>query len=214
MRYKTKIAALLLALLHPAFSESASALSVTDILVEPYAGYSFLGGSTLGPGNYFASSTGYGSYSGFTFGGRAGVQLFDVIFVALDGSYSPSLAFTNSSASGGVTLTPTAPSIVSGAYNTKLGVVAGVMVPVLGLRGWLGYQFLDQLGGAWSTTLTGFSFKAGASMPILLFFNLNLEYITSYYSKFSPQGGPNADNPAGTLSNSHILLSLSAPITF
>ena len=193
-------------------STPAFAVSIFDHFIEPYVGYQVLGVSSVGPGVDAAKLTSYANYSGFTLGARVGTELLDFIFVALDGSSTPSLSTQLNTTGQSFNTSPTTPLMISGP-NTKIGLVAGIVVPVIGFRVWAGYNFIDQLTGSSSTTLNGYSIKLGAGTPILRIFSLNVEFLTHYYSKFSSQGGNSMSNPQGSMNNSHLLLSLSAPIT-
>ncbi len=191
----------------------AFAISAFDYLVEPYLGYRVAGGSTVGPGIYASPAAAYAQYSGFTLGARAGVHFLDLVFLAVDASHSPSLSIKTTATGDNFHLTPTAPVMTFGAANTQVGLVAGVLVPLINIRFWLGYHFLDHLTGTNSATLNGFSLKIGASMPIFVFFSLNAELISSSYSQQTSSGGTSAINLAGPTNNSHLLVSFSSPLT-
>lgn len=193
-------------------SSPAFAVSAIDYLVDPYVGYSVLGVSSVGPGKYSNIQTNYASYNGLTFGARAGVQFMDLLFLAADGSYTPSL-FTKTNAIGSTyNSTPNDPLITQGASNTKVGVVAGFSMPIVGVRLWVGYNFLDDLTGTSSSILHGYSLKVGASYSLLALFSLNAEFLASNYAKFSYQGAASISNPAGKVSNSQLLISIGVPI--
>ncbi len=197
-----------------AAAEPARALSSFDYLVEPYIGYGILGAASIGSGTYFGSTSSYGSFGGLSLGGRAGIEVLDFLFLALDGNYSPSLFVKQTDAGNALNILASAPVIANSASNTKLGLVAGVRLPLVGLRAWLGYNPWDWLQGTSSTTLNGYSIKVGAGVPVLFVFNLTVEWITSSYSTFTALGGAATSNPGGAISNSQLLLSLSAPLTF
>ena len=190
------------------------AASAFDYLVEPYLGYGLFGVSSVGVGTYTTGNTAYANYSGFNLGTRAGIQIMDLVFIALDASYAPSLSVQSNAVGRAFNVLSNSPLMNTGASNTRLGLVAGVSVPLIGVRLWLGYNFLDQLSGTSATSLNGYSVKVGASLSFLVFFNLNAELLGSTYSTFSPGGGTSITNPSGAIGNSHLLISVSAPFTF
>lgn len=187
-------------------SKAAPGVSTLDILVEPYFGYGFLGTSSIGAKDY-------ASYNSFSGGARAGVQLLGIVFVAIDGTYYPSLNAALTSAGSSLSGSATAPLFGSSASNHKIGLTAGATIPLINLRAWLGYNFLDQVAGTSSTTLNGYSVKLGVGYKIFPFLGINAEYISAQYLSFS-EGGSTQPNPQGVFTNRHFLLSVSAPLTF
>ncbi len=207
---KAKIFSTLLVLLTLA-APSAFGISTIDYLVEPYLGYGLLGASNVAAGSYASTSSNYASYNGVALGARAGIDLLGMIFVAADGSYYPSISSSLNSPGNSFNLVEGAPLFVSGASNSKLGLSLGATVPIVGLRVWLGYNLLDQLRGTSGTTLTGFSYKLGLGYQFLPFISGNLELINAQYSQYTNGAGSTLNNPAGTVTNRHLLLSVSAP---
>jgi hypothetical protein len=128
------------------------------LFIEPYLGYQFAGSIS-------SNNLDFGDYKGLGGGARAAIQIIDLLYVGADFSYYPSLGFS----SGNNT------SLDGGASQTRLGAVAGVSIPVLPLRFWLGYNFIDKISQS-NTTLDGSSFKLGAGLKLVPLVSLNLEY--------------------------------------
>lgn len=106
-----------------------------------------------------------------------------------------------------------------------MGIVAGVNVPVVPLRFWLGYNFSDKLNNTPQTArsgipagtevgLNGNGIKAGIGFTPLPLLSFNAEYIYSKYDSITLNG---VDTPlsAGTagIINKVLLLSLSVPLS-
>jgi hypothetical protein len=173
--------------------------SWAGILLEPYVGYGLFG-------SFSRSGTDLGSYNGFGFGGRGGITILDTLFGAVDFSSFPSLGVdtTTSSVLGG------------GTANTKLGLVAGVNIPILPFRFWVGYNFLDKMNNTYSgqeNSLSGHSFKLGAGFKLIPLVSLNAEYIITNYNDLSAAGTsiplPGGDSITGKM----ILFSASVPLS-
>ena len=159
----------------------ASGLSLT---AEPYLGYTMGSMSqTTVESNQTKTTTDLGSLKGLGFGARALVEFQGLFFVGPDFSYSK-LGYAASDQF--ITNIPGLSKVVdNGTSRTTLGVVAGVELPILPLRFWVGYNFLDQLNSDCDVVLSqaasqatglnsvnqkydysGTSFKVGAGYKI------------------------------------------------
>lgn len=186
----------------------SSAQAATNFIVEPYLGYSFLGGVSV---SNSGTTVQLGSYAGLQVGSRVAVGL-DMFFVGADVSYAPSLGYTAPAALSNLTFAD------SGTTHFKLGAVAGVELPALPLRFWLGYNFMDQIadssvsGGTTPSGARGSSLKLGAGYTVIPFVSINAEYImTNIASTFS--GGTSTNLPSGTSAGMNsLLVSVSVPL--
>jgi hypothetical protein len=195
MRIKTLATIASLLVVTALSSPSAKA----GLLVEPYAGYSFFGSVNN-------SGTDYGSYNGVGFGARGAIQILDLVFGGVDASYYPSLGYDPAS---------TGTVFSGGIKNTKVGLVAGVSLPLLPLRFWLGYNFVDKLSGSVGTTdvsLSGNSFKLGAGFKFILV-SLNAEYIITSYGSLDVGSVAQALPGGNNFTGKTIVLSASVPLS-
>ena len=200
------------------FFSAVESFAVTTT-AEPYLGYAGLGGMTL---NSNTGSGALGSVSGVVVGARGLVGFLQLFFAGLDLSYSP-LSYS-APAAGSAFASETMTSVNS----LKLGLVAGVELPIIPLRFWLGYNLVDRLSatdGTGSVTgtgiantpfnLSGGSLKAGVGYKFLPILSANLEFLASAYSSYSVNGGASTSYPSGSnFTNTSLILSLSAPLTF
>src|SRR5690242_1117524 len=102
---------------------------------EPYVGYAALGGLTA---NQSTVSTDAGKLSGVVLGARGHVGFLDMFFAGPDLSYN----IMSYAAPSGTTYSAEDVSSVS---SFKLGLMAGLQLPTIPFRFWLGYNFLDKL---------------------------------------------------------------------
>jgi hypothetical protein len=136
-----------------------------------------------------------------------------MFFAGVDASFYPSFSYSPPS---GATVTNMADS---GTKSLKLGVVAGVALPVLPLRFWLGWNIMDRLSDTNSAgsdaTLKGMSFKVGAGYKVIPLLSLNAEYImASYGSADVTTNGVTTTTTSSNYSFSHKILFLSASVPF
>jgi len=188
---------------------TASAHAGTKFAVEPYLGYGLLGGLSS---TTSGTTTNLGSFTGVALGSRVSVAFQDMFFAGADVSYSPSLGYAAATgASSGVFLD-------DATTRFTLGVVAGVEMPILPLRIWLGYNFLDNLadgsvaGGTVSKGLNGSSFKFGAGYKVIPLVSLNAEYTITNFGSSSSAGVSSNLNAGQTAGINTLLLSASFPI--
>ena len=188
--------------------------ALTTTWAEPYIGW-----STFGQANS-SVPTGdakLGTFGGLALGGRAAISFLGLFYAGVDFSYHPSLNFD-----------PTDLGMFdSGTTLTRLGVVGGVNVPIplLPLRFWVGYNFLDNLNNTTNqdragilsgtdVSLSGHSFKAGLSYFLFSVVSLNAEYLASVYNSYS-QSSISASIPYGgsNVTTHSLLLSVGVPFT-
>jgi hypothetical protein len=199
-------------------STSFAADSIIGIspFVEPYAGYGLLGGMDATTNNVTTNS---GNFTGFGMGARAGATLLSgLIFGGLDVSYYPSYRYSKSATDINIA------EIDSGTKNMKLGLVAGVNLPILPLRAWVGFNFIDRLtdsyilsGTTYDAVIKGNSFKLGVGYKVLPILSLNAEYIMASFGTIERTlTATGVTNTTTTTSLSHKLLFLSAsvPLSF
>ncbi len=186
----------------------SSAQAATSFMVEPYLGYSLLGGLSA---TTSGTTTQLGSYTGLEVGSRVAVG-FDMFFAGADVSYAPSLGYAAPAVASSVTLAD------AGTTHFKLGAVAGIELPALPLRFWLGYNFIDQLadssvgGGTTSSGASGSSLKLGAGYKVIPLVSINAEYIMTGLASTS-SGGTSTNLPTGTSAGmSSLLISASVPL--
>lgn len=150
------------------------------------------------------SSTGTTKGAGFDL--KLGGHVADILFLALDGSYSKP-TFTNSSV-----------DYSAAADESLFGVVLGAQMPIVGLRLWGGYIFDGTLDPAASNGYDAkFSraqgYKLGAGFRVLLV-SLNIEYSdVKFNSEFqtAPLGFTGAFDQK--LQNKSTVVSVSMPFT-
>lgn len=179
------------------------------IFAEPYLGYGLGGNASFNSST--GTSTDYASFNGVGVGARVGTDILGVAFGGADFSYYPSVSSTLSS-----TLTGLLPSGVtlSSSNNglTRLGIVAGVSVPVLPLRGWLGFNFMDKWSSS-TSTLSGTSFKLGVGFKFIPFVSVNAEYILSSYSSVTENGVTQNFTSGSSISTKMAMISVSVPLS-
>jgi hypothetical protein len=194
MRFKSR--ALGIAFLFSSILAPAS--SWASFLLEPYAGYAAFGSLSL-------RDVDSGSYNGVGFGVRGALQLLDLVFAGADLSYYPALNVSNSSYLGNSTI------------NTKVGLIAGVNVPLLPFRFWVGYNPFDRLSYSYSGTnnsLGGHSFKFGAGFKMIPLISINVEYIITSYGSLDLRNSSASDVLGGdNLTGKSILFSASVPLS-
>lgn len=188
-------------------SASLAHASATSILLEPYLGYGVAG--SLSYNNLDA-----GTFSGMGFGARLGVSLEELFFGAIDTTYYPTAGY--SIPAGAI------PFFSGNPNNYRLGLVAGIALPIIPLRFWVGYNFIENFSGNTSSyfasfgssgtlTANGTSFKFGVGYKLIPFISLNAEYITSSLSNYS------SASASGTLPNASgkvLVFSASVPLSF
>lgn len=204
---------------------SASVSEALNFSIEPYMGYGTSGlmtekasadltipnalpngGNAVAGGNI----TPLFSYAGFAFGMSAKVH-FLVYYLGLEGSYAPALSVTKNNNTSALSKTNT---------NFKLGLTAGINLPVFPLSLWVGYQFLDSLDIPNYSATTGYtfnagSFKIGAGYKILPFLKLNAEYFLICYGSTvtTTTTSVTTATPSNlSMGNNLFLLSLSVPV--
>jgi hypothetical protein len=179
-----------------------------SFLAEPYAGWSLAGkatGSSTITGATFDGDI--GTFNGFTFGARAGAEFSELVFGALDFSYAPSFSFTPEAA-----LAASGTGLAGNLKSTRLGLTAGILVPALPIRAWIGFNFLDKISDD-DSTLSGMSFKIGAGVKPIPLLSLNAEFIMGWINSVT-QGTVSADLPSGvSLKHRTLLLTASVPFT-
>lgn len=116
-----------------------------------------------------------GDSNGFGLGARVGFHLSDIIFLGMDGRYSRP-KFKDSTANYDAT---------ANSYNW--GPVAGIQMPIVGLRVWASYIAGSELDPAKDGALdvkfvSGSGYRVGAGMRVALV-SLNLEYQHINYSR-------------------------------
>lgn len=176
------------------------------LLLEPYAGYAM----STSEGTVKATSTKVETeINGLAIGGRLGYQLPMGVWFA--GDYLYLLETTHKYKS---------PSGLSDdkAYASTLFLDVGVDLPVVPLRFWAGYGFMNNIhskndAGA-SADFDGSAIKAGVGFKAIPMLSINLEYIMHNYSKYKTSSG--IDSDIGDYWNdfkaSTIFFSLSAPL--
>jgi hypothetical protein len=197
-----KLTAALAFLVTATITTSASAQD-GGLFIEPAITYESGTNSITWP--VFGNSTGNTKGPGFDL--KLGGHVMDVLFLALDASYSKP-GFTNS-----------AVSYDAAADENLFGVVIGGQMPIVGLRIWGGYIFDGQLDPAASngydvkfTRAQGY--KLGAGFRVLMV-SLNVEYSDVKFGNTTLQASPATF--AGTLDeklqNKTTLVSVSMPFT-
>ncbi len=193
------------------FMSGAYAEAGTSFMVEPYVGYEGLGSTNQ---TFSGTSTSLGTMSGVSVGGRASIGFAEMFFVGADFSYDPSLSISPPS---GTT------SEFSSISKTKLGVVAGVDVPMFPLRVWGGFNFLDKLNATDITggisnaansqsTLGGSSIKGGIGFKLIPLVSINVEYIYSTYNSITSGGTVTNFASGDSITHSNFLFSVSLPL--
>jgi hypothetical protein len=180
-----------------------SAAHADGLFVEPAITYESGSNSITWP--VVGNSTGNTKGPGFDL--KLGGHLMDILFLALDASYSKP-GFTNS-----------AVNYDAAADQNLFGVILGAQMPIVGLRLWGGYIFDGQLDPAASN---GFDvkftraqgYKLGAGFRVLMV-SLNLEYQDVKFGNTSLQTQPAAFTGAidEKLQNKTTLVSVSMPFT-
>lgn len=173
--------------------------SWAGFLVEPYLGYGAFGSLSL-------NDVGRGSYNGVGLGVRGAYQIIDLVFAGLDLNYYPGINVSNS------------PFLANGTVNTKVGIIAGVNVPILPLRFWVGYNPFDRMSYSYSGTnnsLTGQSVKFGAGFKLIPLISINVEYIITTYGSLNIRD-QSADTLLGgnNVTGKSVLFSASLPLSF
>lgn len=151
----------------------------------------------------FGPSTGDTKGAGFDL--KLGAHVADMLFLALDGSYSKP-NFTNS-----------AVSYSAAADESLFGIIIGGQMPIVGLRLWGGYIFdgtLDpQASGAYDVKFTrAQGYKLGVGFRVLLV-SLNLEYSDVKFGSATYQVSPVAGQLDEKLQNKSTVVSVSMPFT-
>jgi hypothetical protein len=198
--------------------------SMVSFTAEPYVGYGLLGGVTKDDGK--GTSTDLGNFTGFGLGARGLVNFAGLFFGGIDLSYYPSFSYSpangrSETSSGGID---------KGTKSFKGGLVAGVALPVIPLRFWLGFNVIDRLSDSSSgttsgvdfttdTTVKGHSFKIGAGYRPIPLLSLNVEYIMASYGESEtttkiPTLGYDQKTTDTTSSVKHNLLMLTASVPF
>ncbi len=199
--------------------------SDVSVFAEPYLVYT-AGSFDLNPptaANPAGEQMDMGTLNGLGFGTRFLVDYNDVIFLGPEFSYSsfkysPSYQYIE-------TLTGYGIDHMTDDYTIKMtvGLVAGIKLPVIPLRFWIGYNFYDHLRTNWfywsSTQIydhyvanfSGESFKLGAGYGFLPFLSANVEYMRSSYSSFLNETDNNRNNEVSGKTSSW-MFSISARI--
>lgn len=182
-----------------------TAAHADGLFVEPALTYETGDNKVDWNSNLVGDSSGTTKGAGFAL--KLGGHVSDILFLALDGSYSKQ-QFKNS-----------AVDYTADADSTLFGATIGAQMPIVGLRIWGGYIFDGTIdpkeSGAYDVKFTGASgYKLGAGFKILLV-SLNAEYMdlsykNSYLEKFGPLT-PNATID-GNYTNKMWVLSVSMPI--
>jgi hypothetical protein len=190
-----------------AFTKSASADGkMLGFYIEP--------GLTYETGNWTASfpapfNNTSGTTQGFGLELKGGLHFAEIFFAGLDAMGSQP-TFNNPGNSYN------APST-----ETSLGVIAGLQMPITGLRAWAGYLFSGTLdpqasNGTDFKFQNGTGYKLGVGFQITMI-SLNLEYIAMNYPQTVLQSvGPFSTNATlnnTTLANSSFVFSVSVPLT-
>jgi hypothetical protein len=174
---------------------------------EPYVGYGLLGGASVTVSGVTQER---GNFTGFGVGARGTVGFAEMFFAGLDLSYYPSFSYSPPS---GTTITSTADG---GAKSLKAGLVAGVTLPAIPLRFWLGWNILDRVSDSAPAdiVLKGMSFKVGAGYKVIPLLSLNAEYIMASYGTYDVTTSGVTASTTGDFSFSHKMLLLSASVPF
>lgn len=182
-----------------------SASAFAGLFVEPALTYESGDNKIDWQSNLISKSTGTTKGGGFAL--KLGGHVSDILFLALDGSYSKP-EFKNS-----------AVDYSAAADSTLYGVVLGAQVPIVGLRIWGGYIFDGQIdpkeSNGYDVKFTGATGpKIGAGLNLLLV-SLNVEYMDlSYKNSYLEKAGPLTPNQTfdGNYTNKMLVFSVSIPV--
>jgi hypothetical protein len=159
--------------------EAHAAFSVGPLTFGPFVDPSLTYEKGDGNVNYPASfSSGKGELDGFGIGARAGVHVSEIVFVGIDARYSM-LKYKDTTANYDESAT---------AFNW--GPVAGVQMPIAGLRVWGSYIIGGELdpdsGNSFDVKFKGVDgYRVGAGVRVLIT-SLNLEYQKLSYDEVMP----------------------------
>jgi opacity protein-like surface antigen len=172
------------------------------LYVEPGVFYEF-GNNEVDWPSPLSSST--GSTRGLGVDVKLGIHFDSILFVGADASYSK-VKFKNS-----------ASDYDADGTSTAYGVIVGGQMPVLGLRGWVGYIFDGTLDPEDSGTYDakfeqGTGYKLGVGFKLFIV-SINLEYMELKYGK-SKLEKPTSEDFDSDLKNKVGMLNVSFPFTF
>ena len=177
-------------------------------IAEPYLGYALTGGATT---KTATTSTDSGKFTGLAVGARA-LASYQMFFGGLDFSLSP-LSHSPATATG---------TTFTSVSSMKLGIVAGVELPMLPLRFWLGYNFMNTQSmtqpavgavAASDLSLSGSGIKLGVGYKVIPLVSVNAEYIMSSYGSAKNALGVQQFATGQSISVNSFLLSVSVPFT-
>ena len=195
------------------FAGSASAL----VFVEPYGG---LGMGAIKYDLYMLNTGGEVKTADtiFAFGARAGAE-FMMFFGGIDVQYGIESSKPKTWAGNDID------NAESDAHkHLMFGLVAGVELPMLPLRFWAGYNFVDKFSyddeDDGDTTLSGSGMKFGAGFKVIPMLSINLEYYMHTFKKIEDESGyywyvnfPAYEKLAEERRQSRILLTASIPLS-
>lgn len=205
-----------IALVAMSATSAFAADSGVSFTAEPYVGYGLIGSTnfSIDGGAGVSGDVNTGSLTGFGFGARGLVNFLELFFAGIDVSYYPSFSHGEPSTSSTYTV-----SLNGNPKNFKGGLVAGVALPAIPLRFWLGLNVIDKISTSNNSTdfsTSGLSFKVGAGFRPIPLLSINAEFIRSSYGTFeNTTGGVTTKTDSGlTLTHNLLFLSASVPFTF
>ncbi len=194
---------IILSMLTAFFVSSAQAM----IWADPYA--------TVGFGTMTSSDTTNDSESanlGYGLGVRAGMD-FMMFFAGVDLSYKTG-TYKNTVNSDG---TEVADPTTFDSTQLTAGLIAGVSVPVLPIRGWIGYDLINtytisEYSATNDITYRGSTLKIGAGFKMIPFIQIWAEYQMQTFTEYEIEGSDPVE-PADSVKNNIIALGVSIPLS-